>query len=124
MEYIEAVTTVTELLGSGDDEYVPEGAIYLGLQAWKHLAQGDGVWDELGLTLMDVENRLHPEERVEIEAGVPVEGPGTRAAVAAMLLQLAQHYQDVAGSGVGPLQVRLDHDAAAVQLRRVAAVLG
>jgi hypothetical protein len=123
MEYIEAAAAVSEQLGAGDDEYAPAGAVQLGLTAWQHLAEADRIWDRVGTVLLDVQGRLYLDQAVTVVADPPHDGPQTRAAVAGLLTALARHHQGLAAAGTGELYLRLDHDAAARQLRDAAAVL-
>lgn len=122
MEYTEAVSTVTAHLAAGGDEYAPAAAIYLALQACRHLGDTDPVWDRLGLDVLAVHSELYADQSVMVETTAPADSPATRAAVAALLEQLAQHHQRLA-AGEGPHAVRLAHDAGAEQLRSTAAAL-
>ncbi|GAA1654319.1 hypothetical protein [Actinoplanes couchii] len=122
MEYIEAAETVSDHLGAGGDELAPPGAVHLILTAWEQLAPADRVWDRVSSVLLDVRGRLYGDQEVTVVAEPPQDGPGTRAAVMGLLAALARHHQDLA-AGEGPLASLLDHDAAAQQLRAVAAVL-
>ncbi|MFC4066713.1 hypothetical protein [Actinoplanes subglobosus] len=123
MEYIEAAAAVSDHLGAGDDELAPAGAVHLGLTAWQHLVGEDRIWDRVGTVLLEVQGRLYLDQAVTIEAQPPRDDPQTRAAVAGLLTALARHHQERATAGAGELHLRLDHDAAAQQLRAAAAVL-
>lgn len=124
MEYTTAAQTVRENLAAGTDEHASSAALNLALQAWRTLAAGDATWDLLGLELLTVHARLYVEEQeVRVEADPPSDGPQTRTAVRDLLETLAQHHELMSVAGSGPLSRRLDHDAAAQQLRRAAAEL-
>lgn len=122
MNYTEAVQAVGDNLANGDDDLAAAAAMHLALQAWRHLAAADATWDGLGLNLLDIQHRLYRDQDVAVEADPPRDGPGTRAAVAELLQRLARHHEALA-IGNRPLPDRLEHDAAAQQLRRAAAAL-
>jgi hypothetical protein len=122
MDCTKAARTVGDNLIAGGDEFAAAGAMYLALQAWRHLAGADKAWDRLGLELLDVRGRLYAGQDVVVEAAPPHDGPGTRAAVVALVEHLARHHEALA-AGSGPLAQRLDHDAGVQQLRRAAAAL-
>jgi hypothetical protein len=121
MDYTEAVRAVREQLDAGV-ELAPAAALHLSLQAWRRLAAADPVWDKVGLELLDVRDRLYADQDVAVEADPPRDGAQTRAAVAALIEHLAR-YHETGATSAGPLAQRLDHDAAAQQLRRAAAAL-
>ena len=122
MDYTDAVRTVTTNLAAGGDEFAAAAAISLALQAWKQLGGTDSVWDRIGLDLLEVRGQLYPDQDVRVAAADPTADPATRAAVAALLEQLAGHHQQLA-AGDGPLAERLAHDAGVQQLREAAAAL-
>ncbi|XVU24186.1 hypothetical protein ACQPZJ_44310 [Actinoplanes sp. CA-054009] len=122
MDYTEAVRAVREQLDAGVDELAAAGALDLTLQAWRHLADADRVWDQVGLELLDVKGRLYADLDVTVEADPPSDGQQTRAAVVELVEGLARHHERNAAAG-GPFAQRLDHAAAAQQLHRAAAVL-
>ena len=122
MDYTEAVRAVREQLDAGVNDFAAAGALDLTLQAWRHLAGADQVWDRVGLELLDVQGRLYVDLDVTVEADPPSDGPQTRTAVVELVEDLARHHERHAAAG-GPLTQRLDHAAAAQQLHRAAAVL-
>ncbi|GLW35225.1 hypothetical protein [Actinoplanes regularis] len=123
MDFMEAAQTVGADLGTGGQQHAPAGALFLAVLAWRELGDADPVWDQVGLVLLDVQQRLYPEHNVGVEVQAPQDGPRTRAAVAALITRLAEHHHAMAADGTGALPARLDHDAAAQQLRHAAAVL-
>ena len=122
VEYTDAVRTVITSLAAGGDDFAAAGAISLALRAWRQLGGTDPVWDQVGLDLLEVRDRLYPDQDVTVAAADPAADPQTRAAVAELLEQLALHHQQLAG-GDAPLAERLAHDAGVQQLRDAAAAL-
>lgn len=122
MEFAEAANVLTVRLAAGDDSLAAAGAVHLAIEAWKHLGGFDPAWDRFGLEVLDVRSRLY-EDDVVVDAAAPdTDGPEVRAAVRDLIEHLAQHHDRCAVAQDG-LAGRLDHDAAAEQLRRAAAAL-
>ncbi|MFD0783728.1 hypothetical protein ACFQZ8_07360 [Micromonospora azadirachtae] len=122
MEFLEAATVLSARLAAGDDSLAAAGAVYLAIEAWKHLGGVDPAWDRFGLEVLDVRSRLY-EDDVEVDVAVPdADGPEVRAAVMDLIGHLARYHVRRAVAEDGLAQ-RLDHDAAAQQLRRAAAAL-
>ena len=122
MEFPEAATILSARLAAGGDSLAAAGAVHLAIEAWKHLGGVDPAWDRLGLEVLDVRSRLY-EDDVVLDAAAPdADGPEVRAAVRDLIEHLAQHHDRRAVAEDGLAQ-RLDHDAAAQQLRRAAAAL-
>ena len=123
MEYTEAAQVVSASLAAGGDDLAAAGAMSLALEAWRHLAGTDRAWDRFALELLDIHSRLYQDQCVAVEAEPPQDdGPQIRAAVTALVEQLARHHERHALDDVDLAQ-RLDHDACAQQLRRAAAAL-
>ncbi|WP_157551506.1 hypothetical protein [Micromonospora globosa] len=122
MEFPEAARVLGARLAAGDDSLAAAGAVHLAVEAWKHLGGSDPAWDRFGLEVLDVRSRLYVDD-VEVEAAAPnADGPEVRAAVRDLIGHLARHHDRCAVARDGLAQ-RLDHDAAAQQLRRAAAAL-
>jgi hypothetical protein len=122
MEYTEAARAVSDALAGGDDDLAAAGAMYLALQAWRHLADTDPVWDQFGLQLLEVQGQLYAGQDVVVEADPPRDGSRTRSAVTTLVEQLARRHEALSAEA-GPLAHRLTHDACAQQLRRAVSVL-
>lgn len=124
MEFAEATRLLTARLAAGDDGLAAAGAVHLAVEAWKHLAGSDYAWDRFGLEVLDVRSRLYSgDDEVVVGAAVPeADEPQVRAALMDLVEHLAQHHDRCAATQKGLAQ-RLDHDAAAHQLRRAAAAL-
>lgn len=122
MEFAEAANVLTVRLAAGDDGLAAAGAVHLAIEAWKHLGGVDPAWERFGLEVLDVRSRLYADD-VIVEAAAPdADGPEVRAAVRDLIEHLAQYHDRRAVAEDGLAQ-RLDHDAAAQQLRRAAAAL-
>ncbi|MEH1017890.1 hypothetical protein V6U90_33135 [Micromonospora sp. CPCC 206060] len=124
MEFADATSALTARLAAGNDDLAAAGAIHLAVEAWKRLSGGDAAWDRFGLELLDVRSRLYSDDDVVVDATVPAtDGPHLRHAVMDLVEQLAQHHDRRAVHPDNGLAQRLDHDAAAQQLRRAVAAL-
>ncbi|NMO51446.1 hypothetical protein HH310_09610 [Actinoplanes sp. TBRC 11911] len=122
MEYSAAVWAVTASLAGGEDDDAAPGGIWLALQAWKHLGGSDPVWDRIGPDLLEVRDRLYPDQDVQVQAGSPSDNREARTAVAALLEQLAVYHLSRSAAD-SPLLMRMAHDASVEQLRDAAAAL-
>jgi len=124
MDYTQAARAVAASLAAGDDEMAAPGALHLAIQAWRHLADGDAAWDRFGLELLDLRTRLYPDDDVAVEVDAPPhDGPELRAVLSELVEELARYHQRLAANSDLALVQRLEHDAAAHQLRRAVAVL-
>lgn len=124
MTYSATANAVSDELRHDDDDDLAQAALELALQAWQVLAGDDPAWDRFGLELLDVRGRLHPIPTVVAVAAPPVaDQPETRRAVASLMQALASRHERAATSPKLALTRRLELDAAAVQLRRAAAML-
>ncbi len=125
MDYIEATKEVCA--GSADawDDTTAAGAVQLAIEAWKRLSGTDLAWDQFGLEMLDIRARLYADhDDVVVDAAAPArDDVETRHAVATLVEHLARYHEYLAASGRDDLARRLDHDAAAQQLRRAAAAL-
>ena len=124
MDYTEAARSASRELGSDDGDELAQAALQLALQAWRSLSGDDPAWDRFGLELLDVRDRLYPTTTVTtVTAPLYCDGLEIRQMVAELVETLAARHRRVAGDEDRPLAERLDHDGAAVQLRRAAATL-
>jgi len=122
MEFSEAVRAVTASLAAGGDPHAAAAAIWLALQAWRHLGDLDPVWDRVGVDLLEVRDRFYADQDVQVETEPPGDRRAARTAVAVLLGRLADHHLALAAVD-GPLPIRLAHDAGAERLREIAAAL-
>ncbi|MFI7080921.1 hypothetical protein ACIBO1_26815 [Micromonospora sp. NPDC049903] len=125
MEFTEATRALSARLAAEDDDLAAAGAVYLAVAAWKAVSGEDtSAWDRFGLEMLDVQARFYGDDQVEVDATVPGgDRPQVRTAVADLIVHLARHHDRKANASGNDLARRLDHDAAAEQLRRAAAAL-
>lgn len=125
MEYIEATRQIGARLADAVDDTAAAGAVQLAIQAWQHLAGSDLAWDHFGLELLEIRARFYAEhDDVVVDAAAPErDDTETRLAVTTLVEHLARHHERQAVDDRNDVARRLDHDAAAQQLRRAAAAL-
>ncbi|WBC05305.1 hypothetical protein [Micromonospora sp. WMMA1976] len=125
MDYIEATKVVCADSADAWDDTTAAGAVQLAIEAWKGLSGTDLAWDRFGLEMLDIRARLYADhDDVVVDAAAPTrDDVETRHAVATLVEHLARYHERLAARDDDDLARRLDHDAAAQQLRRAAAAL-